>query len=163
MPNPAPSIGPRDAPLGAPGLMASCPMGSGKPAACPALQSQVLPFTPWRWALAALGVLAVSVGALGVVVPGLPTTIFLIIASWCFAKSCPWLETRLIRNRFFRPFLVYLEPGAAMPRQAKISAMVLMWLAISVSSAVFLARGDWIIALPVVLAGAVGTWFIARR
>ncbi len=123
----------------------------------------VIPFTPWRWALAFVGVLFVALGAVGVIVPGLPTTIFLILASWCFAKSCPWLETRLIRNRFFRPFLVYLEPGVKMPRKAKVISIALMWFFISASCGAFLARGDWIIALPVIAAGAVGTWFIARR
>ncbi len=123
----------------------------------------VIPFTPWRWALASVGVLFVALGAVGVVVPGLPTTIFLILASWSFAKSCPWLEAKLIRNRFFRPFLVYLEPGVKMPMKAKVISIGLMWFFIAGSCGAFLARGDWIIALPVIAAGAVGTWFIARR
>jgi len=41
-----------------------------------------------RWLLAGAGVVAVGLGGLGVFVPGLPTTIFLIIASYCFARSC---------------------------------------------------------------------------
>ena len=127
------------------------------------IRTPVIPFTPWRWGLACVGVLFVAIGAVGVVVPGLPTTIFLIMASWAFAKSCPWLEKRLIRNRFFRPFLVYLEPGVQMPLKAKVISIAVMWLFIAGSCGAFLARGDWIIALPVIAAGAVGTWFIARR
>lgn len=130
---------------------------------CPALQSPEIPLTPWRWGLALVGVLAVSVGAVGVVVPGLPTTIFLIIASWCFTKSCPWLERKLIRNKFFRPFLVFMEPGVRMPLRAKIMANAMMWLAIAASCGVFIANEQWLIALPVIVAGAVGSWFIARR
>ena len=123
---------------------------------------RVIPFTPWRWALAAFGLFCVAAGAIGVVVPGLPTTIFLILASWAFAKSCPWLESRLIRNRFFRPFLVYLEPGVRMPPRAKAIALAMMWTAIAISSAILLTR-EWLIVPPVLLAGLVGTWFIARR
>ena len=58
---------------------------------------------PRRLLLAGAGVLAVGLAALGVVVPGLPTTVFLIAASYCFARSCPWLEERLLRNRPFAP------------------------------------------------------------
>ena len=143
--------------------MTTHPAGASCPVLQPRATAPVIPLTPWRWALALAGVLAVAVGAVGVVVPGLPTTIFLIIASWCFAKSCPWLETKLVRNRFFRPFLVFIEPGARMPLRAKIISNAMMWLAISGSCGVFLARGDYLITLPVLAAGAVGSWFIARR
>ena len=56
-----------------------------------------------RGLLAAAGVLAVALGGIGAFVPGLPTTIFLIVASYCFARSCPWLEARLLRCRSSRP------------------------------------------------------------
>lgn len=102
---------------------------------CPVAKSSRRVFNPRRLALASLGVLSVGIGALGVFVPGLPTTVFLIIGSWCFARSCPWLETRLIRNRFFAPFLRALEPGAVMPRRARVIAICSMWVAILVSLA----------------------------
>jgi hypothetical protein len=78
-------------------------------------------------------VLLVGIAALGVILPGLPTTIFLIGASWCFARSCPWLEERLIRVRFFRPFLVYIDRPTEMPRRAIVTTVVVMWLAIALS------------------------------
>jgi hypothetical protein len=55
--------------------------------------------------LAAAGLLCVGLGALGAVLPGLPTTIFLILASYCFTRSCPWLEERLLRTRLFAPYM----------------------------------------------------------
>lgn len=121
---------------------------------------------PVRLWLAGVGVVCVGLGALGVFVPGLPTTIFLIIASWCFARSCPWLERRLIRNRFFAPFLRFLEPGAVMPTRARIIASAMMWTAIVVSILV-LASSEapmWV-PITVALAGLTGTaaiWTIAR-
>jgi len=117
-----------------------------------------------RIALAGCGVACVGVGGVGVFVPGLPTTIFLIIASWCFARSCPWLEDRLIRNRFFRPFLRYLEPGAAMPRRARVTSIIIMWTAIAISSTL-IVTGDlglvWIVPL-LLAAGLAGTSCICR-
>jgi hypothetical protein len=121
---------------------------------------------PRRIGLAALGLLSVGVGALGVVLPGLPTTIFLILASWCFARSCPWLERKLIRNRFFGPFLRYLEPGAVMPMRARVVSIALMWTAVLIS-AVVLIRGEITLWAPasIVAAGVIGTvaiWRVAR-
>ncbi len=110
-----------------------------------------------------MGVLSVGIGAVGVFVPGLPTTIFLIIASWCFARSCPWLERRLIRNRFFRPFLLYLEPGASIPTRARVISTVALVVAVSLSVSLMIVRGvSWWVLVVVVAAGAVGVVFIWR-
>ncbi len=117
-----------------------------------------------RWLLAAVGVLFVGLGGVGVFVPGLPTTIFLILASWCFTRSCPWLEERLLHNSLFRPFLVYLRPGARMPRRAVVTTLVVMWLAILVS-VLTLSMGEnprVLLAVSVAGLGLVGSWFVVR-
>jgi uncharacterized membrane protein YbaN (DUF454 family) len=117
-----------------------------------------------RWVLAVAGVLAVLTGGIGVVVPGLPTTVFLIIGSWCFARSCPWLEQRLIRNRFFSPYLKYLNGDAVMPVRAKIITIAIMWIFVAISAA-SLVRVHQGFAWPAGLIGAaavIGTLFIAR-
>ncbi|MBX3409825.1 MAG: YbaN family protein [Phycisphaeraceae bacterium] len=117
-----------------------------------------------RYGLAGVGVGFVGMGAAGVVVPGLPTTVFLILAAWCFARSCPWLTDRLIRNRFFGPFVKYLGPGAVMPRRAKIVALIMMWSAIVGSCWLIISRGSplWVPG-GVIFAGIIGTWYIARQ
>jgi uncharacterized membrane protein YbaN (DUF454 family) len=117
-----------------------------------------------RWSLAAVGVVCVGLGALGVFVPGLPTTVFLIAASWLFARSCPWLEERLIRVPLFRPFLGSLQPGARMPRRAAITSLVAMWIAITVSAVLLVGTdvGGLPLAAVVIAAGVVGTFFIVR-
>ena len=119
---------------------------------------------PQRWVLAAVGVGCVGLGAVGVVVPGLPTTVFLLAASWCFARSCPWLEERLIRVPLFRPFLGYLEPGARMPRRAVTSTLVVMWLAIGLSSVLvgFGRSPRPVLASIIVVLGLVGSLFVLR-
>lgn len=117
-----------------------------------------------RYGLASAGVACVGMGGIGTVVPGLPTTVFLLMATWCFARSCPWLTDRLVRNRFFSPFACYLVPGVVMPRRAKIISIAMMWAAITVSCAVLL-RSEAPVWVPgvVVLSGVAGTWFIARQ
>lgn len=116
-----------------------------------------------RWLLAAAGVVSVGLGALGALLPGLPTTIFLIVASWCFARSCPWLEERLVRTALFRPFLGYLN-GARMPRRAVIVTLAVMWTAVAVSLTVLLGGGQPrpVIAAAVIIAAAVGSGFVVR-
>lgn len=115
--------------------------------------------TPHRWLLASVGMLCVGLGAVGVFVPGLPTTVFLIVAAWCFTRSCPWLEERLIRVPLFRPFQQYLEPGAPMPRRARVTALVAMWTAIVISS---IMVGGGLLPAILVLAGGLGTVVILR-
>lgn len=101
-----------------------------------------------RWSLALLGVLSVGVGFVGVFVPGLPTTIFLILASYCFTRSCPWLEERLVRAPIFRPYQQYLQGERKMPRRARIVTIAMIWIASGVSCFLLYVRG------------ALGLWFV---
>jgi len=117
-----------------------------------------------RWLLVTSGVGLVAIGAVGVFVPGLPTVVFLLGASWCFARSCPWLEDRLIRVPLFRPFLIYLDNGARMPRKVMIWTLVVMWTAIAVSS-VIVSTGDNprpALAAVIGVAGLIGSVFVIR-
>jgi uncharacterized protein len=117
-----------------------------------------------RVVYAGAGVVLVGIGAVGVVVPGLPTTIWLIGASYLFARSHPGLEARLIRNRFFGPYLRYLDRPATMPRRAKITTCALMWTSVGVSLAILGTNGRLPMWLAGVIVGAatVGTWFVWR-
>jgi uncharacterized protein len=114
---------------------------------------------PYRWILAAIGVVSTGIGAIGAIVPGLPTTIFLIIASACFARSCPWLEERLLRNRLFAPYMAWVDGRQPMSRRAKAGALVAMWTAVTTSVLVLHAaeRLSPAVAASLVGAAAIGT------
>ncbi|MEM6756899.1 MAG: DUF454 family protein [Planctomycetota bacterium] len=115
-----------------------------------------------RWLLAGVGVGCVGLGALGVFVPGLPTTVFLIIASACFVRSCPKLEAMLLRHRLFAPYMRYVDGRSPMPFRARIAAAIAMWACVGLSLAL-LAAADrlplWL-AGTIVLAAGVGTAFV---
>ena len=117
-----------------------------------------------RWLLAGGGVVCVGIGAVGVVLPGLPTTVFLIAASWLFARSCPWLEERLIRVPLFKPFLGYLDRSEPMPPRTVAATLAVMWFAIALSAWIvgFGESPRPLLAAVIVGFGLVGTVFVVR-
>ena len=82
-----------------------------------------------RMILISLGWLCVSLGFIGIFVPGIPTTIFLIIALWAFTKSSKKLRHWLLNHKRFGPILNNWQQHKVVPRRAKILMVVLMTLA----------------------------------
>ena len=70
--------------------------------------------------LLALGWICVSLGFIGIFVPGLPTTIFLIIALWAFTKSSKRLRNWLLNHKRFGPILRNWQEHRVVPLRAKI-------------------------------------------
>jgi uncharacterized membrane protein YbaN (DUF454 family) len=91
--------------------------------------------------LASLGVLCIALGVIGVFVPGLPTTEFVLGASYLFARSSPRLERWLESNRWFGPSLRRFRETRGMPRRAKMLALTSMWIGLSVSIYVLASVG----------------------
>ena len=83
-----------------------------------------------RIILISLGCLCVGLGFLGVFVPGIPTTIFLIIALWAFTKSSEKLRHWLLNHKRFGPILNNWQEHKVVPRRAKILMVILMTLAV---------------------------------
>ena len=83
-----------------------------------------------RIILISLGWFCVGLGFVGVFVPGIPTTIFLIIALWAFTKSSEKLRYWLLNHKRFGPILNNWQEHKVVPRRAKILMVVLMSLAV---------------------------------
>jgi uncharacterized membrane protein YbaN (DUF454 family) len=86
-----------------------------------------------RWLLAALGVTFVALGLVGVFVPGMPTTVFVIAASYLFARSSPRLEAWLEGHRWLGPSLRRFKETRGMPPMSKALALASMWTGIGAS------------------------------
>jgi uncharacterized membrane protein YbaN (DUF454 family) len=72
------------------------------------------------------GLILTAVGILGVVTPGLPGTVFLILAAACFARSSQRLETWLLTHPKFGASIVAWREHGAIPRTAKVIAIASM-------------------------------------
>jgi uncharacterized protein len=108
-----------------------------------------------------VGFAAVGVGSIGIVVPGLPTTVFFIAAAWCFHRSSPRFERWVLGLPRIGPMVADHRAGLGMPRRAKRFALATMWIAVSLSA--FATRADRMIASIIVVAGLVGTVYIVWR
>lgn len=71
-----------------------------------------------------LGLICVGLGIVGALLPLMPTTVFLILAAGCFARSSPRLEAWLLDHKRFGPTLRAWRANGAIPRKAKIAACI---------------------------------------
>ena len=114
-----------------------------------------------RTAWTGLGLLAVALGGLGIIVPGLPTTVFFIVAASCFARSSPRLERWMLNmptnGRMVRDY----RAGLGMPRRAKVAAILSITLFVGL--AVLLAVDHTVLRIVIAAAGAAGIAVIAFR
>ena len=102
-----------------------------------------------RWCLLAFGWANIGLGFVGIFIPGLPTTIFLIIAFWAFSKSSEKFQNWLWSHPKLGPPIRAWHMHRVIPVRAKIFAGVMMTFSF-VYVAAFVAE-DWV--LPTVLAG----------
>ncbi len=108
-----------------------------------------------------IGWIAVAVGAIGVVVPGLPTTVFFIIAAACFARSSPRFEQWVLDLPHIGRAVRDYRAGLGMSRRAKAFAISMM-LAFGTLSIV-LIRDRVLIAAAIASLLAIGVWYIVFR
>lgn len=80
-----------------------------------------------KWIFAALGCISVGLGILGIFLPLLPTTPFLLLAAALFVRSSPRLYNWLINHRWFGRYIRNYREHRAIPLQAKIVLLVFMW------------------------------------
>ncbi|AFJ47926.1 DUF454 family protein [Shimwellia blattae] len=76
-----------------------------------------------RTILLIIGWLAVGLATIGVVLPLLPTTPFLLLAAWCFARSSPRFHRWLLYRSWFGGYIRYWQQYRAMPPGAKLRAI----------------------------------------
>jgi uncharacterized membrane protein YbaN (DUF454 family) len=107
------------------------------------------------------GLVAVALGGIGIVVPGLPTTVFFIVAAWCFSHSSPRLERWVLNLPRIGPMVRDYRAGLGMPRRAKLIAISMIVVFVTLSVTLFI--DTWPPRLVVLALGAIGVAYIALR
>lgn len=84
-----------------------------------------------------IGSIFVGIGVIGIFIPLLPTTVFLLIASYFFMKSSPELNQRLLNNKHLGSYIRNYKEKKGMPLRSKITSIFLLWLSILLSAYYF--------------------------
>lgn len=113
-----------------------------------------------RWLLWAAGSVSLALGLLGVLLPGLPTTPFVLLAAACYAKASPRLHSWLLNHRLTGPMLRDWERDHSLTRRNKAIAVGSMLLMVSVS--IWSFRGRLVLQLLLLALGVIGAWVVLR-
>ena len=112
------------------------------------------------WVL--LGSISVGMGVIGIFVPGWPTTIFLIIASYFYIRSSDKLYNWLLNNKILGIYLKNYYSGKGMPVKAKIFSISIMWVFGLLSIFLWIPSNFIIIKIIVFILLIIGSIFILR-
>ncbi len=98
-----------------------------------------------RWLYLAAGWTALGLGVVGVALPLMPTTVFVLIAAFCFARSSERFHRWILSHRLFGPMVRNFREGRGLPRQARFRAVTLIWITMGVS--MWVIHAWWAVAL----------------
>ena len=114
---------------------------------CPVPVSTRGKFKVFLWKGA--GIFCVALAILGAILPILPTTVFLIMATACFAKSSPRMQRKLLNNKTFGPLIHDWQQHRSIPRKAK--RIALLTIVLSVVWSAYLLQNIMLTVLVVIL------------
>lgn len=80
-----------------------------------------------RWSLLTAGTVLVGIGILGIFLPLLPTTVFFLMAAWCYARSSRRFYEWLHHNKYFGKYLKNYREGKGISVSSKISTIIILW------------------------------------
>ncbi len=112
-----------------------------------------------RGVFIALGFICVGLGTAGVVLPLLPTTPFILLAAFFFARSSPRFDAWLLRHRWFGSLVRDWRAGRGLSVRAKVISLVAIAITFTITI-VFAIHTTWLRVLLVVIAFSVSTFLL---
>lgn len=79
-----------------------------------------------------------GLGVMGVLLPGMPATPFLLLTSYCLVRSSPQLNAKLLRSRLFGPLLADWQTHRGVRKRVKVLSILIVVLAVGSSNAFFM-------------------------
>ena len=108
-----------------------------------------------------LGAFSLVLGILGIVIPGLPTTPFLLLTAGLWIRSSPRIYEKLVENKHLGPYILNYQRRKGLTRKQKIYSILSMWVMISISAALLVHTTFLkIILLAAGITGSVVVWFV---
>lgn len=116
------------------------------------------PTSRWRIAWLLLAGLSFAVGIVALVIPGIPTTEFILLSAFAASKSSPRFHRWLCQHRLFGPLIRNWENGGLVSRRTKLSASLAMSVCLVVMALVVPHRWVVVLAALGMTAGAIWLW-----
>lgn len=135
-------------------------VGAPSPIALPMPETSRATKAALRWPFAALAYTCLGLAVAGVVLPGLPTVPFLLVAAWAASRGSDRLSTWIDEHRHFGPLLRDWREQRAIPRRAKLTGVALLVL----SWTLILLRSDvpWLIVATGLFFAAMAVFLLSR-
>lgn len=97
----------------------------------------------YRWILVILGTISLILGIIGIFLPLLPTTPFLLLTAFLYFRSSTKAYNWLISHKYFGPYIINYREKKIIPLRAKVLALILMWVSI-LNCIIFLIDKIWV-------------------
>ena len=107
------------------------------------------------------GTISLALGVLGIFLPLLPTTPFLLLASYCYMRSSQRLYNWLINHRIFGEYIYNYMTHRAVKRSAKITALTVLWL--SMATSIIIVDIIYVRALLILIGAAVSFHILSLK
>lgn len=113
-----------------------------------------------RYLLLCAGWLSIVLGVVGIFLPILPTTPFILLAAWCFARSSKRFHDWLLNHRRLGPIVHAWQSGVGIPLKVRNRVLLLLWF--SLLSTCLLVGKLWLVPMLVVV-GTGTTIYLLRQ
>ncbi|MBM7423223.1 MULTISPECIES: YbaN family protein [Spongiibacter] len=114
-----------------------------------------------RYSLIAIGWLSFVLGMIGLLLPVVPTSPFLILSAACFLRSSPKFYRWLTEHPWFGVYIRYYIEGQGIPKKIKALIITVLWI-MMLSSAFLIVRIPWVSAVLCSIAALVSIYILRQ-